>query len=869
MTASRRPSSPGLTPRQLTERAEAFLVWGVQAGWELLGQPVNILFTQEGLGFTHPPRLGRPVEIYVNPQVLKEPRGVEYLKGLMVHELGHHAAHFSDPAHGRVQFRAQRKGLASLLNLLQDEHLERRLRRFNPQWGECLDALASWSFKGEPLRISLEKYAVLLGLPDAASAAVALVDGIDGKKTPGRVVMWQFGYLLADQPGGVLSFPDFVQRLFQELERRHPDKRLPEELRTACGELREKAGRCGRNPEGVLEVVLSHPTLSLAEEGRRQRARTAIAQFLEIRPGEKDADVYLGRVREVVTLMGKPLPGLERYLRELEWTRNLPNFTNDRDGSFWRKQRTMIWNMRRGYDFTNTFLVLPERSKLSDPILKILKEEGGTFMPALAAREIVEAWGPEVVLNERRPHLIHLTWSEALESRRATSVMRFTAALRMAATHLLEKDPAAREAWRAVPKDLIDLDVSGVYAVVRKVAAILGFEASRKEVGKGKGRGGGSGVGAKRGEGGESDLAGRMARQLERQRGCLSMPLKDKKDPHLADRLREAERRASERLDRWLRSRGRLAESIFDPASRRPEVAGGHSEGYDRIEGPPAKGREADSPRGARISQDLLNIARTCEFEPISRICRLGGNAEGYRALVRTIYRHVRIMDRYFADLGSAEVEVPGRLVGRRVDPLGARRLAILGDPHIMVGRERRLAPDLFIGVVIDCSGSMSCEDRMEKARAFGALILEAAKGRRGIEARAVGFTSEEIFDLGKAGDPAIIDLIASGGNNDAAGLLHGARLALLSGKRHALLVMISDGYPTECSFESLCALVIRLKEKYGIHCAQVAVAPLDKERIAFPHFTDLTDKSFSTAVAAFGRMIQRLIRRHLDLSEG
>ena len=57
----------------------------------------------------------------------------------------------------------------------------------------------------------------------------------------------------------------------------------------------------------------------------------------------------------------------------------------------------------------------------------------------------------------------------------------------------------------------------------------------------------------------------------------------------------------------------------------------------------------------------------------------------------------------------------------------------------------------------------------------------------------------------------AIIDALTSGGgNNDSGGLLRAAELAEASGRPHRLLVMISDGSPTECTFATPSAACAR-----------------------------------------------------------
>ncbi|HEX7704748.1 MAG TPA: hypothetical protein VF403_28600, partial [Kofleriaceae bacterium] len=124
-------------------------------------------------------------------------------------------------------------------------------------------------------------------------------------------------------------------------------------------------------------------------------------------------------------------------------------------------------------------------------------------------------------------------------------------------------------------------------------------------------------------------------------------------------------------------------------------------------------------------------------------------------------------------------------------------------------------------------------------------------------------FTDSTIFDAGTARDCGVSGLRADGGNNDAAGLYHAANVAMSSNKRAKVLVMISDGLPTECSVDALRSLVMQLTRRKGIVCAQVAVHPL--EEVCFPNYV-LLDGAVETAVARFGRMIGDLARRSLLL---
>ena len=109
-------------------------------------------------------------------------------------------------------------------------------------------------------------------------------------------------------------------------------------------------------------------------------------------------------------------------------------------------------------------------------------------------------------------------------------------------------------------------------------------------------------------------------------------------------------------------------------------------------------------------------------------------------------------------------------------------------------------------------------------------LVAEAAKQLAGIDVRIFGFTDTVIYDAGDAARCAAAMLESGGGNNDAAGLLHLAGVARESRRRAKLLVMVSDGLPTECSTEALRSLVDRLEKREHMVVAQVAVRPLEEQ---------------------------------------
>ena len=219
--------------------------------------------------------------------------------------------------------------------------------------------------------------------------------------------------------------------------------------------------------------------------------------------------------------------------------------------------------------------------------------------------------------------------------------------------------------------------------------------------------------------------------------------------------------------------------------------------------------------------------------------------------------RHALRLRQSLEALGLARVASPGHTRGYKLARQGLLVRAIKHDPRMLMARHLEAKADLHMVVLIDCSGSMAGTS-MERAQAFGTLVLEASRGVHGIDAEAFGFTHMEIWDAGNADRPAVTSLEADGGNNDAAALDFALQRARVSKRRARLVVMISDGLPTECSITALRGVVQRAG-KQGVACAQVAVRPL--EEVCFPHYVVIDDASLDEAVSRFGAMITTLVQ--------
>lgn len=803
---------------------ENLLVWGVEQGWKLLGSPVNIYVTQDELGYTHPTGIGKAVSIFVNPRVLAEPRGDRLLRALILHELGHHSAHFRDPTFGPAQVRANQAGLQRLFNKVLDEHLERRLRSFNAAWGEMLDALAAWVFKSAPLLLDIERYGVFFGYPQLDEARSALRAGL----APGEVVQHEWGCAIRGEPGWV-SYPGFVERVFESIERQTGRWGLAPDLVRLKAKLHSKALGIRTRDSDVLDLFAREPLFQI-DEHRRHTSRRLSADMLIAKPAEAPA-TYLARIGRELSGATRLFPGLKRFVNELMGLEESP--------WFWPKQRSMLHNLRLNMDFRATFDGADVIS--SNALSKVFKTPVEEQSPGHCLANVVHQWQPEPRLNRQRPLQVQLTWLQGLEAPAVPSETRFFVALRLGlGRRILRCDQPALAAYNAIPKKLKSYDAERLWSVTLAVAEALGLATERHPNGWGSGP--------------DESLSDSLSKALEQQFGELRKALDSKREAKSLPEIKRAVEAAKRRID-----------DVLNQRLRQPSGARTLSRTWKtrRPKGVSVLGQRGSRRGFSSFDMDFINLADELEFTPITSVLRVQPRHDIYRQLRMRVARHTRALRQFLVTLGERELDAPGHRSGRRIDVGRLAMLPVKQDPSVLVGRETLPAPDLHLGICIDASSSMAAEDRIDRAQAFATLLLESARGIGGVSAHACAFTDSDIYDLGWAGDPSIGGLAPAGGNNDAAGLLYAAQVAVRSLHRHRVLVMISDGYPTGCSLDSLRCLVQRLSAR-GFICAQVLVDALDPELLAFDEVIDLSQNAWNSAVSQFGRGLRRLITRVL-----
>jgi hypothetical protein len=276
---------------------------------------------------------------------------------------------------------------------------------------------------------------------------------------------------------------------------------------------------------------------------------------------------------------------------------------------------------------------------------------------------------------------------------------------------------------------------------------------------------------------------------------------------------------------------------------------------------PTRPGRSGQSGRSGRCG-DRMNVGTSTDFHRIKNVIVVPYDAARHRAIAAQVGRPAKRMRSVLERLGLSMVRQRFRTSGKSLDRARIAPMVLRGEPRVLLARKTTVYVDLFLGLIVDCSGSMASQGRMERAKLFAVMLAEAARGLRGIDVRVFGFTDAKIFDCGDSARCAASGLRADGGNNDAAGLWHAAQEAAASRRKAKLLVMISDGAPTECTASALKNLVQRLTRREGISCAQVAVAKMSV--ICFPDHILVEEQEIGPAVRRFGRVIAKLVGKAL-----
>ena len=179
------------------------------------------------------------------PLTSGHPWGSDIMRGLALHEIGHHLYDFGIRGFRAVRGIARSEGLGHLYDVLLDERLERNLRARRTGWGTYLDRLASFAFAQDVHMVPLESYAALVEL-DLETTRQRLADGglpgqhlpADAQGRPERVALREHEML--GIPGAVPVHTAFLACLRCGLDPRlHPDPRVAEAVALVPAKLKD------------------------------------------------------------------------------------------------------------------------------------------------------------------------------------------------------------------------------------------------------------------------------------------------------------------------------------------------------------------------------------------------------------------------------------------------------------------------------------------------------------------------------------------------------------------------------------------------------------------------------------------------------
>jgi|GEM_PF-744317 len=197
-------------------------------------------------------------------------------------------------------------------------------------------------------------------------------------------------------------------------------------------------------------------------------------------------------------------------------------------------------------------------------------------------------------------------------------------------------------------------------------------------------------------------------------------------------------------------------------------------------------------------------------------------------------------------------------------DLIDEAELLLVGETAVFVDDDSTPKASVHLEIGLDCSGSMASPTVSLKPGQkfilgkFFALVLEQAViNLPGVSAHFWGFTDSVIFDCGLPGEGRISGLQCGGGNNDSAMLWHMGQSAAASGKDVKILLMLSDGQPSECSWLSLKNLVLQFEQEGMIpwNFALDVIHTPAFERF----FTDLVGQSMDQAIVTMGETLAAL----------
>jgi len=143
------------------------------------------------------------------------------------------------------------------------------------------------------------------------------------------------------------------------------------------------------------------------------------------------------------------------------------------------------------------------------------------------------------------------------------------------------------------------------------------------------------------------------------------------------------------------------------------------------------------------------------------------------------------------------------------------------------------------------------------RARSLAVLLAECLRECPNVESVFVGY-NQGVYPCGDHDDHAIGSLVPSGKTNESAALSH-LRGHFHSPRRRKLVLVLSDGLPTDCSVTSVCHLVRSLEKEAGVRFVYGALSGV--EHPAYRRRVDLTGAIGPGLVRGLGKVLGAMLR--------
>ncbi|MBU6451034.1 MAG: hypothetical protein KGS72_04595 [Cyanobacteria bacterium REEB67] len=249
-------------------------------------------------------------------------------------------------------------------------------------------------------------------------------------------------------------------------------------------------------------------------------------------------------------------------------------------------------------------------------------------------------------------------------------------------------------------------------------------------------------------------------------------------------------------------------------------------------------------------------------FNQIDESSQIEPDQQMMDELLPEIYPLAQQLRPFLARCGRAPFDIEDQVDG--FDLTEEADLALVGETSIWVNDDVHPKASVHLEIALDCSSSMNSPtvslgpgEKFRLGKFFALVLEQAVINLPGVSAHFWGFTHDQIYDCGVAGEGRVSGLQCGGGNNDAAMLWQMGQSAADSGKDVKILIMLSDGQPSDCSWLSLHNLVMQFEQEGMIpwNFALDVISTPAFERF----FTDLVGQTMSEAIVTMGETLATL----------